>query len=51
MIYYTIKDDEGTIRPRAFLIKEEDIKFYQKDVDKFEKENCKLVKVEIKEIN
>ena len=53
MNYLTIKDEDGILRPMAYLWKEDDnLKYYQPDIDKILKKakSFKLVKIIIKEI-
>lgn len=54
-IWLTIKDADGELRPKAVLWPTGEIqKYYQTEIDKYmkkaTKDGCKLVKVEIKEI-
>lgn len=52
--FYTIQDEDGKIRPMAFLWKDdENIKYHQPDIDKILKKDktIKLVKIKIETLN
>jgi hypothetical protein len=52
MTFLTIKDEEGIIRPMAYLWKlDENIKYHKPEIEKIIKRGeCKLVEIELKEI-
>jgi hypothetical protein len=52
--FYTIQDEDGKIRPMAFLWKDdENLKYHQPDIDKILKKDktIKLVKIKIETLN
>lgn len=51
MKMYCLKDNEGVLRPLAFMCYPDMLEYNQKEVDKQTKDGSTIVLIEIKEIN
>lgn len=51
MKIYTYKDEDGVLRPKAFMAKENELEFCGKEIERLTKNGGEIVLVEILEIN